>query len=916
MPRLSDIKFKKPSRLQRLIEDGLDEKVLAEHFSDFIVAASNSVDYSERDANDLAAILRAADELDAYYTTIFRNEASDAPADMWSVATPQALTMILTSFLFFKIKHTTGQDKSGKIRSTTLRRWAKHLMFIASYNIAGHGGFGKGRDVSILHGQLVDKADSQYQAVVKRFCKSTAADLALPRNTIEPSFWGPSELCLVGRACDLQALSDPNRAPDAIQVKVLGQISLGTGVHPGGVCAQGAPSSTDAFPEGNIVFFQHKRHFYDMEMDLVHLKGLMDPLAQDVPFKPYLPAVNRLQNLQLEAQAGVLAILISRGVLYAQIDGARVYFCSVDEFAESTAHEFRVDSALPFFRTVNLAGQTLDSAVTTSQMNAKHSAIVNPVRLAGGKLYNYRKYHGALVRAGYGREAQATALNHGSTRDAGRTAYSRGVGDTSFASAVIGEFNEGDTDVLNKLQSSGVLKRERDGPAVQALIELRKKGIAGDTSSVHAPDSDVQALADADEAYGVLSRRVDELTAKLDDKTIHVPNVKRELKLAVRHRNDRKKALRNNLERKLLRTRIRDYQFPGATLDEFADARQAMGKIRSSLPLILLPQDDKDPLGLEGVWPASAALPNGTQTHFGVEDDAASDAEESDDDDEGPSYFHDLEGKSVVHMQDRLSNEGINIAKASSKPARTKRTTSDGARQTAPLPLRRGASSADASPAPRPPAPPLSRGPILGRPSYARGQNPTPEQPRMAWDDLVNRSDAWTEDTEPGGVDDPATVARARLDLMRKYESLLRVPRNKQAIVNFVATAGWCPYCRLDEVGTHAIRTRANGSTYVTTRPVGVLNANSWGSGIGDHIKSSHPRDYLKIMRGDELPPARSDANAALHASPEIVAAMKETVATALTFDFYGDEPIPVPSDEELRAFLQDCYAYADMLRI
>lgn len=57
-------------------------------------------------------------------------------------------------------------NSSGKVLKGTLVCWARHVLFLACYNILGPVADGTGRSPSVAHGVRADKSDSLWALVM------------------------------------------------------------------------------------------------------------------------------------------------------------------------------------------------------------------------------------------------------------------------------------------------------------------------------------------------------------------------------------------------------------------------------------------------------------------------------------------------------------------------------------------------------------------------------------------------------------------------------------------------------------------------------------------------------------------------------------------------------------------------------
>lgn len=747
MAHTRELAPKRKSRLQAIMEaEEVTDELLSAQVQEWSETLDLSSDWTTRSAYDSCLILVTSDELDHLYAKFVRPSDPTFPPVLWDVPTPRKLTEALTRFLLYKLKHTRGHHSSGLVRVKSFRDWARRVCFISAYNIIGFGGKGKNRPASVLRGELIDRSDSQWQAVVVRFVESTAVKYGLPTKRAKGSFWGPSELALVVRGVESKMLTYPASAESFLQVKVAGQLGLTCGVRTGAMAYSGPKHSGSErrfLMEDKVSFIQTERGHYAMEVEFVVLKGLSKAGQDESEFTPRLPPVTKVGNLQVEAQSSIIPLLVYRRSLYEVVNGARNVFSSIDEFLESESqHFFVLERDLPLLRKMLRKGGThSNEALSANSLNDKHHAIATFIRLPRSRLYNYRKYHGAVTRAAFGPDGQRVVLNHRVTGDVGRTHYSRGVGDLPAAQTVLDENPTAEA----RIRDAGLREREKDSPAVRAMLDLRRCGVVENFDGITATPEEIAEAAATDARYQDLASSLDNLKASRALTDVN-PGLDEQIKDATRQLAAHKSRLGTVIKRRKHRQSQKSVVYSGGTVQEFAEAKAAVDKLRSSLPLIMTATTARSD-DFSSLWPTEIepVVDGEAPLIERMEEDETLDAMQW--------VVTDLETATSERdsVQHPMSNWGFDG------------TTSGG----------------------------------------VENEDDESDDEEDEDDDLPLVF--WNDHDEAPDSSSPEELAALRASYMRATYRLLTVNQSRESITNFMVTNGYCPICPMDEVGVQAL---------------------------------------------------------------------------------------------------------------
>lgn len=857
---------KRKSRLQQMMEeDTVTDATLNAQVTEWAETIDLSSDWTTRSAHDYSLILNTADELDYFYQKYCLPSMPGYPPVMWDVPHPSHLTNVLTRYLLFKLNNTRGHHPSGKVRVKSFCDWARRLVFIAAYNIIGFGGRGKNRPYSVLRGEMIDKSDSQWQAVVVRFVQSTAVKYNLPTKRHKGMFWGPSELALMVRGIESKMLSLPGSAESFLQVKVAAQLALSCGVRTGSMAYSGRVHSgaTNRFlMEDKVSFVQCEPGHYAMDIEFVVLKGLSKAGKDEDQFTPRLPPVTRISNLPLEAQSSIIPLLTLRRSLYHVVNGRNHVFTSIDEFLECRSmHFFVLPRDMPLIRKMMRKGGTHSIApLTANSLNDKHKHIAHSLRLPRPRIYNYRKYHGSVIRATHGSEGQRVALNHKVQGDVGRTHYSRGVGDMPTAKTVLDE----NPDVESKFKDAGLRDREKDSPAVRAMLDIKRCGLAENFDGVTASSEEIDAAAAADGRYQTL---LADLTKLTEDRmaTEANPGLDDEILNAKQQLAAQKSRVGTVVKRRKHRENLKSVAYTGGTVREFAEAKAAIDNLRASPPLLLTATANRNE-DFSSLWPtATISIEDGCAPFLErMEDDETLDASSWAYLDEATTVVReDVQRSAATYGFDGKTSGGVENDEYENDESDDEAEDEDG------------------------PAP-------VCWSDYSEGRDSTPEELRAA-----------------------------RAEYMRRTYRLLTVNAVRETIANFIVEHGYCPLCPLGEVGVQPLVNGGNPyNDDITTRfghtLGGILNVRNPDSPmcvtrtLHGHFEKKHSAEWALINAGI-MPPTLSDYLA------EFTEAEHEAALHILDEVNNGDwhmesEDNDEVDDAHLLAYLRACYDDEDVV--
>lgn len=876
MPHLSEIQSKRKfrPRLKDVIDSlDFDGVEFARDLESFIDTAAHANDYTGRHPIAVLRILSVAEEFDYFYDNVFRRMVPDAPARPWDVAEPEALTIIIEHYLTIKILNTKGQHHSGRVRAGTLHQWGNAIMFVAAFNILGYEGHINRRPPWIMKGRLVSKADSQYVAIMERYVPTAIGRFNLPQLQTEKKFWGPNELSLVVHGCDARIMEVSIRASALVQLKAATQLGLTTGIRSGGIASPGRHGApTHYLAENRLLFTQYSPGEFTLDVDYVWLKGLNKVTMPETHYTPRIPPMRRLANIQLEPQCSILPLLISRGVLFYDTPEGRVFVKDIDHLERCTAMHLRVVSTLPLCRKVDVAGDVFDKPLDATQLNVTHREMAKILRLRLARFHSYRRYHGSIALATSGEQGQQKHLMH--HPGVGVTTYSHGAGDTAMSSIILDEFGPEDSESKIKLAASRIKRRERDGDAVQAMIDIQRKGLCRQFSGTSLTADEREHLK-SDPVYQTLITEAERQKQMFSDTVINPP-AERAYKEAKTRASVRMHKLVTDASRRLSRAQsaLNASKFDGATIAEFESAYQAVTRLRNSVPLPLTSTTLDATWNLSQLWPTTPPVVE--QTHVTDlycppetdEDGTGEELQPNESDiydDGGPtaarsSHFEDIPGNNVLAMNSRArKNQEAFFASERAEEQHSRFLDNEG--------------------------------------------EMAPEDSDDMDGEFIQPESAWAESNDDGSFDPREDVIRARFAYMRFNYNALRSRDSRNLLDDFVTKNGWCPFCHLHVLGTHGLVNTSDGNRGFARWPVGVFNGKAAHS-IHKHMRASHPHEWDQISRGI-TPPALGDASLKTNLPGSIEFKMAKLLSGALTDTELSESPY----DDEAAAFLRDAFS-------
>ncbi|EKD03791.1 hypothetical protein A1Q2_01804 [Trichosporon asahii var. asahii CBS 8904] len=132
------------------------------------------------------------------------------------------------------------------------------------------------------------------------------------------------------------------------------------------------------------------------------------------------------------------------------------------------------------------------------------------------------------------------------------------------------------------------------------------------------------------------------------------------------------------------------------------------------------------------------------------------------------------------------------------------------------------------------------------------------------------------EDGVGAHVHHAAETATARAVYLRAQAKLLQGQDNRNRLLAFARTNGWCALCPLHEVGyVMSERTENSTSMKMGAKAVGV----GQGITLANHIRTRHPDDWERIQRGE--PPIIRSATSTPNSTPEDKRLMGEALGRA-----------------------------------
>ncbi|WOO81059.1 uncharacterized protein LOC62_03G004587 [Vanrija pseudolonga] len=203
----------------------------------------------------------------------------------------------------------------------------------------------------VLDGRNGDKSDSLRHLVQDLWVNSSIRDLGLHRFQKGYEPWGAGEGTVLTRRLELKMLGRPGDG-------WVPEMRLSTSRH---------------FKLSDVAIHQQRRGYYDIELNLTTLKNHDADHTAGVEFKPYLTAVEKLGNIQLELATSIIPQLIHEGVLYARTRRGRKLIKDMDAFLRSDAAEFYLDDpkGRPLFPCWDRAFAFSGTPLTASELEIK-----------------------------------------------------------------------------------------------------------------------------------------------------------------------------------------------------------------------------------------------------------------------------------------------------------------------------------------------------------------------------------------------------------------------------------------------------------------------------------------------------------------------------------------------------------------
>lgn len=340
-----------------------------------------------------------------------------------------------------------------------------------------------GRNTKALIGEGTDWSES-LRALLESWTDFVCLDRNLKRRPKSVECYGPPEAAMILDELDSAIQDSPDRAHQLVQSKTIVQVVLLTGLRPSECLAHDfAPKEPVA--DGPAVslfrptvetewnrkqtFFldyleisQVRRGQHQLKLNVEFIKGHTEVPQSAQLIQPVIPPITRLENMRFDGIVSLIPRLILDGVLYwPRAKGSGRYITNIDDFIRSESITFCIDKTsprIPLFRRPRTdcpEGSTLsDVAMTVSDAAKVFSLVCTSAGLQNGRLSNFRRHAGDLVRIALGRECQDTVLDYGADHDPGRTSYSHAVADLGLARLVLGEFRPFDEERIDRIQSS------------------------------------------------------------------------------------------------------------------------------------------------------------------------------------------------------------------------------------------------------------------------------------------------------------------------------------------------------------------------------------------------------------------------------------------------------------------------------
>nr|XP_031859943.1 uncharacterized protein CI109_004550 [Kwoniella shandongensis]KAA5527015.1 hypothetical protein CI109_004550 [Kwoniella shandongensis] len=611
--RISELLPKKRSRLQMVLEhpESID---MESYFRDVQDMRNAAADWTSIDDALFRRYIGMADDLVRWYAVIWLPEHTDYPASLWEIWTSQDMADLLAAYLQFRMAHTVGRHPSGKIRVKTLTAWSKQVLYVAAYNLIGRGRLQGPRQESVMTGTLPDRSDSLW-ALLRGWCHAYSAKHDLPHQMPLHEYFGPPEAALIIRRLEQKMIQSPQRAAVTIQTKAAINMMLCTGVRPSALGTPAMVTSTNAMhflEESSIAVSQPHRGVYDVEVDFRWLKGFSSHQHEISNFRPVLPAVTKVRNLQHEVASTLIPMLVHRQVLCCRTRDGEYIFRDMSDFLESDARHFYVttSSTDALFRQSDTHGDLSKKPLRAADIQRRMLEVALEIRLPNARAYAFRRNFGDIAMITQGTDGQRVALNHyGRDHDAGRVVYSHGVSDMNLPRVILGEFGTGDEDAQRRLHASRYYDRQTDSRAVQTMLRLHRQGFYRLADAIARPsDEELSEELDLDPQY---KRLDDVLTAVAAN-----PNAYTELQHDIKEIRRRWRELRRNAEKRiqgrkgraLRRQNELGQQAVDGTILQYRIAKSALDGISSSLPLILTHHNGdtlEDEADFEAFWQAA-----------------------------------------------------------------------------------------------------------------------------------------------------------------------------------------------------------------------------------------------------------------------------------------------------------------------